>query len=63
MIKLRVLFMVVSISAVFASIAMGAEKDHKSKKHAKKENVTILDLSGPSAPESEFPTVTDKGKL
>ncbi|HXJ20587.1 MAG TPA: hypothetical protein VMT03_10165 [Polyangia bacterium] len=37
-------------------------KSAKRAGHAKPP-VTVIDMSGPSAPESEFPTVTKKGHL
>ncbi len=64
MIKIRILAMVLAISSIFGAIAMGAEK-HPSKahKHAKKTDVTYIDMATPSGPESEYPVIVDKGKL
>ena len=61
--KIKVLAMVLSLSAVFSSIALGADGKHGKKQAKKSDSVTILDLSGPAEPESRLPAITDKGKL
>lgn len=58
MTKLAVFGMVIALVGLFSAIALGAEKHPK-----KKANVTVIDMSGPDKPESEFPTISKKGPL
>lgn len=61
--KIKILALVLSLSALYSGIALGADGKRGKKQAKKSDNVTILDLSGPAEPESKFPTITDKGKL
>jgi hypothetical protein len=71
-IKMMMVALVFSISSVFGAIAMGAEnapkasKSHHTKaakKADKSQDVTYLDMSSPSKPESDMPEIVSKGKL
>jgi hypothetical protein len=66
--RAMMVFLILSVAAPFVAIAHGAET-HGKAKHGKSHksdgspSATYLDLSKPSAPESDLPMIADKGKL
>jgi len=61
--KARILALVLSLSAVYSAVALGADAKHQGRKAKKSDRVTILDLSTPDAPSNPLPDIVQKGKL